>query len=219
MDLEPTLEVTMNVDKVSTRRNFLKVLGVAGVSAGLVGHLGDVALAQSNSGITDVDILQLALTAEYLATDVYQKALMAKFPGGIKDYLEEALAQEETHVKALTDTIKAFKAMPVARPKFTYGGLQFVEANQMKILETMIALETAFTGAYLGAIPLIQNKDVLSAAAAIAMNEESHLATLRGGLIALGGMVSGRQVPNGRAFGLAITPAQATAAVTSFIAK
>ena len=68
-------------------------------------------------------------------------------------------------------------------------------------------------------LPLIQNKDVLSAAAAIAMNEESHLATLRGGLINLGGTVDGPQVPNGRAFGVAITPAQATAAVTSFIAK
>jgi hypothetical protein len=83
----------------------------------------------------------------------------------------------------------------------------------------MIALETAFTGAYLGAVPLIQNKDVLSAAVAIAMNQESHLATLRGGLLNLGGKVEGAQVPNGRAFGVAIMPAQATAAVSSFVAK
>jgi rubrerythrin len=208
----------MNLDRSVGRRQFLKVLTAAGVSTAVAQHLGSVALAQSSS-VTDVDILNLALTAEFLATDVYTKALGAMFPAGIRDYMTEALKQEETHVKALTDTIVALKGKPVARPKFTYGMLQFTRANQMKVLETMIALETAFTGAYLGAIPLIQNKDVLSAAAAIAMNEESHLATLRGGLISLGGKVEGVQVPNGRAFGVAITPAQATAAVSSFVAK
>ena len=200
------------------RRGFLKVLTAAGVGAVAAQTLGAQAIAAAQ-GVTDVDILNLALTAEYLAVDSYTKALGAGFPGGITDYMTEALKQEEIHVKALQDTIKALGGTAVSAPKFTYGGLEFTKANQIKILETMIALETAFTGAYLGAIPLIQNKDVLSAAAAIAMNEESHLATLRGGLINLGGKVDGPQVPNGRAFGVAITPAQATAAVTSFIAK
>ena len=200
------------------RRGFLKVLTAAGVSIAAAQTLGAQAVAQSGD-ITDVDILNLALTAEYLAVDSYTKALGAGFPGGITDYMTEALKQEEIHVKALQDTIKALGGKAVARPSFSYSGLKFNKANQKKILETMIALETAFTGAYLGAIPLIKNKDVLSAAAAIAMNEESHLATLRGGLINLGGTVDGPQVPNGRAFGVAITPAQATAAVTSFIAK
>jgi hypothetical protein len=201
------------------RRGFLKVLTAAGVSVAAAKSLGLESVA-SAQGVTDVDILNLALTAEYLAVDVYTKALMAGFPAGITDYMREALSQEQVHVKALQDTITGpFKAKAVDRPNFTYGGLQFTRANQMKIMETMIALETAFTGAYLGAIPLIQNKDVLSAAAAIAMNEESHLATLRGGLINLGGKVDGPQVPNGRAFGAAITPAQATAAVMGFVAK
>ena len=212
----------MNIDRQLEqnvgRRGFLKVLTAAGVSIAAAQTLGAQAVAQSGD-ITDVDILNLALTAEYLAVDVYTNALAAGFPAGIKEYMVEARSQEEIHVKALRDTIKALGGKAVARPSFSYGGLKFNKANQKKILETMIALETAFTGAYLGAIPLIQNKDVLSAAAAIAMNEESHLATLRGGLINLGGKVDGPQVPNGRAFGVAITPAQATAAVTSFIAK
>ncbi len=206
-------------DKKANRRQFVKVLTAGGVSAALATQLGQFAQAQS-SNVSDLDILNLALTAEYLATDVYTKALTVPFPQGIKDYLEEALKQEEAHVKALTDTIRGpFNAMPVARPQFTYGSLEFNRANQMKVLETMIALETAFTGAYLGAIPLIQNKAVLSAAAAIAMNEEAHLATLRGGLISLGGKVEGAQVPNGRAFGVAITPQQATQAVQGFIRR
>lgn len=107
-------------------------------------------MAQSQ-GVSDLDVLNLALTAEYLATDAYTRALTVNYPSEIRDYLAEALKHEEAHVKALTDTIRGpFNAMPVARPQFTYGDLQFNTANRLKVLETLVALETAFTGAYLG---------------------------------------------------------------------
>ncbi|MDT7920593.1 MAG: ferritin-like domain-containing protein [Meiothermus sp.] len=201
------------------RRKFVKVLTAAGLSTALAHSLVGQALAQSQ-GVSDLDVLNLALTAEYLATDAYTRALMVNFPGEIRDYLSEALKHEEAHVKALTDTIRGpFNAMPVARPQFTYGDLQFNTANRLKVLETLVALETAFTGAYLGAIPLIQNKAVLSAAASIAMNEEAHLAILRDAVLSLGGRVEGTQTPVGRAFAVAITPQQATQAVQGFIRK
>jgi hypothetical protein len=81
-------------------------LPAAGVGAAAAPTLGATALAQSG-GVTDVDILNLALTAEFLAVDVYTNSLLASFPGGNRDYLQEALRQEETHVKALRDTIAA----------------------------------------------------------------------------------------------------------------
>jgi len=199
------------------RRKFVKVLTAAGLSTAhsLVGQ----ALAQSQN-VSDLDVLNLALTAEYLATDAYTRALTVSFPSEIRDYLAEALKHEEAHVKALTDTIRGpFNATPVARPQFTYGDLQFNAANRLKVLETLVALETAFTGAYLGAIPLIQNKAVLSAAASIAMNEEAHLAILRDAVLTLGGRVEGPQTPVGRAVAVAITPQQATQAVQGFIRK
>ena len=59
----------MDANKNLGRRDFLKVLTAAGVSSGFALHLGQQAIAQS-AGITDLDILNLALTAEYLATDV-----------------------------------------------------------------------------------------------------------------------------------------------------
>jgi len=201
------------------RRKFVKVLTAAGLSTALAHSLVGQALAQSQ-GVSDLDVLNLALTAEYLATDAYTRALTVNFPGEIRDYLSEALKHEEAHVKALTDTIRGpFNAMPVARPQFTYGDLQFNTANRLKVLETLVALETAFTGAYLGAIPLIQNKAVLSAAASIAMNEEAHLAILRDAVLSLGGRVEGTQTPVGRAFAVAITPQQATQAVQGFIRR
>lgn len=201
------------------RRKFVKVLTAAGLSTAVAHSLVGQALAQSQ-GVSDLDVLNLALTAEYLATDAYTRALTMSFPGEIRDYLAEALKHEEAHVKALTDTIRGpFNAMPVARPQFTYGDLQFNAANRLKVLETLVALETAFTGAYLGAIPLIQNKAVLSAAASIAMNEEAHLAILRDAVLSLGGRVEGPQTPVGRAFAASITPQQATQAVQGFIRK
>ncbi|GIW34928.1 ferritin-like domain-containing protein [Meiothermus sp.] len=201
------------------RRQFVKVLTVTGISTAIAHSLVGQALAQSQ-GVGDLDVLNLALTAEYLATDAYTRALTVNYPSEIRDYLAEALKHEEAHVKALTDTIRGpFNAMPVARPQFTYGDLQFNTANRLKVLETLVALETAFTGAYLGAIPLIQSKAVLSAAASIAMNEEAHLAVLRDSVLSLGGRVEGPQTPVGRAFAAAITPQQATQAVQSFIRK
>ncbi len=205
--------------KKANRRQFVKVLTAGGLSAALATQLGQLAVAQSQ-GVSDLDVLNLALTAEYLATDAYTRALTVAFPGDIRDYLSEALKHEEAHVKALQDTISGpFRATPVARPQFTYGDLQFNAANRVKVLETLVALETAFTGAYLGAIPLIQNKAVLSAAASIAMNEEAHLAVLRDSVLELGGRVEGPQTPVGRAFAVAITPEQATRAVQGFIRR
>ncbi len=205
--------------KKANRRQFVKVLTAGGLSAALATQLGHLAMAQSQ-GVSDLDVLNLALTAEYLATDAYTRALTVAFPGDIRDYLAEALKHEEAHVKALQDTISGpFRATPVARPQFTYGDLQFNAANRLKVLETLVALETAFTGAYLGAIPLIQNKAVLSAAASIGMNEEAHLAILRDSVISLGGRVEGPQTPVGRAFAAAITPEQATRAVQGFIRR
>lgn len=169
--------------------------------------------------IDDLDILQLATTAEYLAVDAYTNILGAGFDQEAIDYFTVARQQEQAHLDALIATIQGpFKGTPVAKPEFVYG-FEFTPANHIKILETMIALETAFTGAYLGAIPLIQNKDVLAAAGSIAMNEEAHLTILRDTLIGLGGTVSGKQVPNGRTFGIPITPEEATAAVSGFIKK
>ncbi len=204
------------LNKQLGRRGFMRVLTATGISAVSATQLGRLALAQSD-GIDDLAILQLATTAEHLAVDAYTKVLGAGFSGDVLEYLAAAREQEQAHLTALMDTIVlGFNAIPVAKPEFVYG-FDFTPNNHMTILQTMIALETAFTGAYLGAIPLIQNKDVLAAAASIAMNEEAHLTILRDTLVDMGGMVDGPQVPNGRAFAAAITPEEATAAVSSFI--
>jgi hypothetical protein len=74
--------------KVLARRQFVKVFSAAGLSAAFASQLGWKALAQS--GPSDVDILNLALTAKYLAVDAYTNAFTAGCTGEIKEYLEVA---------------------------------------------------------------------------------------------------------------------------------
>lgn len=209
----------VNLDRQVARRGFLKVLTAAGISGVVATQLGGVALAQAGK-ITDLDILQLATTAEYLAVDAYTNALKAGFGGDIQDYLKEALKQEQAHLDALIATIQGpFKAKPVERPKFDYP-VKFTKDNQIAVLRLLNALEDAFVGAYLGALPLIQNKDVLAAAGAILGNEAVHRSLIRDSRLELGDKeVPGPQVPNDRAFEVPITAKQAADAVGSFIHK
>ena len=209
----------MDANKNLGRRDFLKVLTAAGVSSGFALHLGQQAIAQS-AGITDLDILNLALTAEYLATDVYYNVTLCGFDGVVKDYIDAARDQENVHVKALQDTIRGvFNAKPVARPEFVYP-VTFSTKTQIPVLRLMNALEDAFVGAYLGALPLIQNKDILAAAGAIMGNECTHRCLIRQSRINLGDdTITGLEVGNDRAFEIPISASAAGAAVSSFIKK
>jgi hypothetical protein len=205
-------------DTLMGRRGFLRVLTAAGMGTGAAALLGQRALAQSN-GVTDVDILNLALTAEYLATDVYYNATLAGFDGLVKDYIDAARDQENEHVTALQRTVRALGGTVAARPEFVYP-VKFDTKNQLPVLRVMNALEDAFVGAYLGALPLIQNKDVLAAAGAILGNEATHRCLIRQSRVNLGDTtVTGLQVGNDRAFERAITPAQATSAVLGFVKR
>ncbi len=210
--------VNQTMDQVMGRRNFLKVLTATGVGAGTAALLGSRALA-AGEGITDLDILQLALTAEYLATDVYYNVTFCGFDGLVKEYIDAARDQENEHVDALQKTIRALGGKPAARPEFAYP-VKFDTKSQLPVLRVMNALEDAFVGAYLGALPLIQNKDVLAAAGAIMGNEATHRCLIRQSRINLGDTtVEGLQVGNDRAYERAITPAQATGAVLGFVKK
>ena len=206
------------MERILARRQFMRVLTDTGLSAAFAGSLLDRALA-AHGGPSDADILQLALTAEYLAVDAYTKSLFGGFQGLVKDYLEAALTQEEAHVKALRDTLSALGVKPVEKPSFVYP-VEFLPRNQLAILRLLNALEDAFVGAYLGALPLIQSKDVLKAAGAILGNEAAHRATVRASRILLGDQeLPGPRSPADRAFEVAITPEEAQKAVSGFIRK
>ncbi|KAK8240404.1 ferritin-like domain-containing protein [Phyllosticta capitalensis] len=139
--------------------------------------------APSNNGLTDIDILNFALTAEHLESAFYAQGF-AKFPAaqfkaaGLTDGDVQALQSignsESTHVSALLSAIASQGAEPVQ--PCTY---QFNFTDPKAMIATARTLEAVGLSAYLGAAPLIQSRDVLNAATTIATIEARHQTLVR----------------------------------------
>jgi hypothetical protein len=93
--------------------------------------------------------------------------------------------------------------------KFRYPAGTFASAKS--IATTGVALETAFVGAYLGAVEALESNDLKAVAGQVGANEAQHLTVLQ----SLG--AGNKLVPN-PSFPESITAAQATEAVTPFLA-
>ena len=115
-----------------------------------------------------------------------------------------ALQNEKDHYKALAGVLKSDAPKGL---RFTYPAGTFASGKSIGTLGQ--ALETAFVGAYLGAVTALKSNDLKGVAATIGANESRHLAILSN--IAAGTIVSGPSFPK------AFTAAQATKAVTPFI--
>ncbi len=99
----------------------LKGALVAGAVAGtaMVGPF--VAKALAMSGNSDLEILNFALTLEYLESTFYKEAkTRAKASGELKSLITMLAEDEQSHVEALTSTIKKLGGKPVAEPKFNF---------------------------------------------------------------------------------------------------
>jgi len=124
-----------------------------------------------------VDVLNYALTLEYLEAEFYRQGNEADLLSGkAKTYLEAIQKDEEAHVVALQDTIKSLGHSPVAAPKVDFGG---AFKSKHSYLETAYTFENLGVSAYLGAAPsLLKEKGLLTAAASIFGVEARHAAIL-----------------------------------------
>lgn len=190
------------------RAQFLR-RGAAGGLA-LVAGGGILAAATSGGGAAvaagagDVAILKVAATAELLAIDFYTRALAGRrFIGDEKDYLRDARANERDHYAALA------KAIGAGAPKglrFTYPAGSF--KSRKATAKLGVALETAFVGAYLGAVTAFESNDLKGVAGQIGASEAQHLSVFT---------EIAKDDPVGISFPKALTAAEATKAVTPFI--
>lgn len=123
------------------------------------------ALAAQSDFKDDVDVLNYALTLEYLEATFYQKGNeRGLLSGKAADYLATVQKDEEAHVDAVTKTIKKLGGTPVEKPEVK---LDSVYASKEKYLSTSFTFENLGVSAYLGAAGFIKNKSVLQAAAGI----------------------------------------------------
>ena len=152
-------------------RGALATGAVYGTSA--VGTFVSQALAQSGGG--DVDILNFALTLEYLEAAFYQEALSKSgLSGEAKKLAREIGDHEKQHVAALTGAVKKAGGKPVAAPK-----VSFPLSDQASFLKLAEAFEDTGVSAYDGAAPMIKSKEVLTVAGAIVQVEARHAAAIR----------------------------------------
>jgi len=193
---------------VTTRAQFLRRAGGTGLAlvagGSVLGIAQGSALAAASSG--DVAIAKLAATAELLAIDFYTRAIASKqLKGDELSYLGGALGNEQAHYAALKGVLGS--ATPSGL-KFTYPAGSFASRHSIGALGE--ALETAFVGAYMGAVTALQSNDLKGVAAEIGACESRHLSVLTN--IASNMIVPAPNLPE------VLTAAQATKAVSPFIA-
>jgi rubrerythrin len=157
------------------------------------------------SGTSDVDILNFALTLEYLESTFYEEAMKrVQATGELKKLLPTLASDEKQHVEALEGTIKKLGGKPVSKPKFDFeynGTAEFLKLAQV--------FEDTGVSAYNGAAPAIKSKEVLGAAGSIVQVEARHAAAIA--------LLNGKE-PAPSAFDSTLTEKQVLKAVEPFIA-
>lgn len=148
--------------------------GVYGLST--VGPFVRQAMAQGGGG--DLDILNFALTLEFLEGAFYTQAVKQTkgLQGAAKEVATTLRDNELEHVDALTATIKDLGGTPVKAPGVDFGD---AFASQDSFLELAQTFEDLGVGAYNGAGPLIKSVDVLAAAGSIVQVEARHAGVIR----------------------------------------
>lgn len=170
-------EAVLSFDNDYDRRNFLKWAGIVGVGSTLAvgGFSGVIASAQAEN--SDLEILNYALTLEYLEADFYNQGVDAGVVSGRELALIKPIRDhEDAHVAALSSTIKDLGGTPVKAPGTKYPAGTF--EDKAKFLKTASTFEELGVTAYHGQVTLIKSTDILAAAAAIAGVESRHAAIL-----------------------------------------
>jgi Ferritin-like domain len=168
----------IDVQGVSRQAFVMRGAIAAGSVYGLatVGPFVREALAQEGGG--DVEILNFALTLEYLEAAFYTQGLkqVSGLSADIRSLATEIRDNENEHVDALAQTIKDLGGQPVKAPGVDFGG---AFASQKAFLELAQTFEDTGVSAYNGAAPMIMSPDVLGAAGSIVQVEARHAAAIR----------------------------------------
>ena len=184
--------------------------GTALIGSGLALTGVPAAYAQD---LSDVDILNFIHLNESLEVAFYSEALRrANLRGRARAFARQVRDNEVVHRDMVRGALGA-NARPL--PEFDFRN---TTANQANFLTTALALENNDVAAANGAGPLLDSKQLLAAAGATVSVEARQAAWIR--RIVYGNRPRRRrELPAPRAFDVAITPAQAAAALreTGFV--
>lgn len=171
LDVDGAIRETASRVDADTRAAFLRKAGVFGGSIAAGGALlGAPSMALGRGHDSDIDILNFALTLEYLEATFYHEAVR---DAGLTDPQEVALARlvsdhEAFHVHYLK---KALGRKAVRSPKFDFGSS--VHSRQ-HFLNVAFTLENEGVAAYSGQGPRLKNVEYVKAAISILTIEARH---------------------------------------------
>ena len=169
------------------RRLFLRQTGPAMLSATAIALLAgreSLAATRHTDASNDVGILNTALGAEQEAVAAYQvgaeSGLLQK---PVRDLAVTFQSQHKAHADLLASTIKKLGGTPMqAKKTADYGFPTAKLKSQADVLRFAAGLEKGAVSAYLGAIPVFDNRDLAKAAGSILGDEAMHWAVLRNAL-------------------------------------
>ncbi len=172
IDIDGAIQETASRVDPQTRGAFLRKAGLGlGAIAGSSAILGALPSLASAAATSDVDILNFALTLEYLESAFYSEAVaQGALSGETKTFAKVVAVHEAAHVGALEG---ALGMHAVKKPKFDFKG---TTANQAKFQATSEVLEFTGVSAYLGQVGKIKSAQVLGAAGSILPVEAWHAA-------------------------------------------
>lgn len=163
-----------------SRRTLFKGAAAAGAVAALSPLFrAGVAFAQAQPFASDADVLNFALTLEFLEADLYNTIVGA---GVIKNetflkYVKMFQEHENAHAAALPAAVTAAGGTPVQkRAKYNYAA--FDVSTELKAMQVLAAVEEVGVGAYQGAAGFIKDKGILTTAVAIHGVEAEHTGSL-----------------------------------------
>ena len=171
-------------DPLHARRAFLGHSGLllSGAAVALLAGREALAAKGAASADSDVRILNTALAAELEAIAAYQvgaeSGLLQK---PVLDLAVVFQGHHKEHAEVLAGTISKLGGKPVvAKAKYTFPTEKL--KSQADVLRFAASLEKGAVSAYLGAVPVFDNRDLAKAAASILGDEAMHWAILRNAL-------------------------------------
>lgn len=178
-------------ERLSTRRLAMRSFAGLGKKLSLtalpiaLGGMFQKAYGQTGSPVV-LDVLNFALTLEYLEFEFYQKGIDASnlVPlGADRIALTSIRDNEQAHVNFLQKTITALGGTPVTKPTFDFtagGAFADVFTNYVTFLAVAQAFEDTGVRAYKGqAGNLLMTGDILEAALNIHSVEARHASHIR----------------------------------------
>ncbi len=168
-------------DPVAARRLFLgrSTLALSGAAVALLAGRDALAARAGGAAAGDAQILNTALGAELEAIAAYQLGAESQLLQ--KPALELALSfqgHHKQHADLLAKTVAKLGGKPVeAKAKYNFPADTL--KSQADVLRFAAQLEQGAVSAYLGAVPLFDNRDLSRAAASILGDEAMHWAVLR----------------------------------------